>query len=161
MNTPPPIVGNARVVEFAVIDRSIKSRGDIGLFVGGKPVGRVPGLAICEDIDSKEILLLHCTQRWRERGVQSFKSLHDAKARAERAYPGVAAKWRKRKVSRLAARRLRDKEWANLRCSFCGRIPIFFQTLFSAANGARICDDCVRGFGKKLLNTPRRRDGVA
>ena len=62
MNPPPPVLDNARVLEYAIVDSSVRFSGSLQLFHGGKRVGPVPGLAICRDPDVVGLLPFHCDQ---------------------------------------------------------------------------------------------------
>lgn len=69
-----------------------------------RELGRMPALAICEDMESGERLLCHCRRSWSVRGVSVHRTVADAKAKAAQMYPGIAPLWRKAAVSRRDAR---------------------------------------------------------
>jgi|SRR5688572_27551223 hypothetical protein len=102
MKPPPPALDNAKVLEYAIVDSSVRYSGRLQLFYGGKKVGPVPGLAICRDPGVDGLLLFHCDEDWNVLGAQIWNnpdrpvvsSLRDVKERAETYYPGISAKWR-------------------------------------------------------------------
>jgi hypothetical protein len=153
IENPPPVLGNARVLEYAVLDNSVTYTGRGPLFVGTrndglKELGPVPCLAIAEDFETGDILLLHCDEGWDVLGVAGgYGSLAEAKARAERAYDGLASCWIDPKIAREQAQKFRDDMWANQRCSFCDRIPPEVSQMIER-NNVRICDVCVADFQK-------------
>lgn len=71
---PPPIIDGARVVEYAVLPKSVK-------YAIGEPVGE------------GEVPLFHCDDKWRVLSASSHPSVRQAKQRAERAHPGIAEAW--------------------------------------------------------------------
>jgi hypothetical protein len=98
---PPPIIDGATVLEYAVIDDSVRFTGRLHLYHGEKRVGPVPRLAICKDPDMDDLLLFHCdtswsvqaAQIWNAPGKPAVTSVDEVKRRAEEAYSGLAAKW--------------------------------------------------------------------
>jgi hypothetical protein len=96
-NIPPPIICvNDRVfLHYAVLDESVGFKAGHGLFfVGGKEIGPVPCLAICQDKDSPRFTLYYCDSDWGLVGVAAdYESVDAAKRRAERIYPGSSARW--------------------------------------------------------------------
>jgi hypothetical protein len=86
------VLGNARVLEYAILDESVTYSGHSSLFVGNvkehlKELGPVPRLAIAQDLKTGEIMLLHCDQDWEVLGLGgNYDSVAKAKASAERAY---------------------------------------------------------------------------
>ena len=125
------------------------------LYVNGKPLGAVPGLAIVQQNDAT-ILLLFCDEEWNAIGLVACSSLSDAKSRAEREFSGLSTKWVSAKVSEQEAPRYIEERSDGRRCSFCGKSPEAVQQVF-AASAARICDGCVRDF-YDTLNTTRPDD---
>jgi len=156
---PPPVLGNARVLEYAVLDESVTYSGHSSLFVvnvdeGLKELGPVPCLAIGEDLKTGEIMLLHCDQGWDVLGLGGkYKSIAQAKARAERAYHGISACWIDAKITQDEALRFRDEIWADKRCSFCNKIPPDFNKMIER-NNVRICDLCIAEFQKIIAEEP-------
>ena len=58
-----------------------------------RDIGPVPKLAICEDLATGQVLVMHCDSVWNVLGVHFAASVDDAKANAERAYAGVGSRW--------------------------------------------------------------------
>jgi hypothetical protein len=116
----------------------------LALLVDGKPLGTVPGIAICQE-QTGGVLLMFCDDHWQSLGVAQCSSLAEAKSRAEREYSGLSAKWIDAKVTEQEAARYIKEQDDTLRCSFCGRSPEAVKQLFTAGD-AGICDSCVREF---------------
>ncbi|HYS08780.1 MAG TPA: ClpX C4-type zinc finger protein [Myxococcales bacterium] len=160
---PPPVLGNARVLEYAVLDESVTYSGHSSLFVGKvneglKELGPVPCLAIVEDLKSGEITLLHCDHDWDLLGIGGkYESTAQAKTSAERAYHGVSGCWIDAKITRDEALRFRDEIWAEKRCSFCDKIPPDFNKMIER-NNVRICDLCIVEFQKILAEEPQSKE---
>ena len=68
------MIDGARVVEYAVIPKSVK-------YAIGEPAG--------ED----EVLLFQCDDKWRVLSASSHPSIRQAKHRAEREHPGIGEEW--------------------------------------------------------------------
>jgi ClpX C4-type zinc finger protein len=152
---PPPMLGNGRVLEYAVVDDSVKYSGHSSLFVGDasnglKELGPVPCLAITKDLKTGEIALLHCDEEWDLLGTGgNYASVAQAKAGAERAYLGITARWIDANATEDEALKYRDEVWAEEKCSFCGKIPPDFDMLIKH-DSARICDACIEKFHKMV-----------
>jgi ClpX C4-type zinc finger len=138
----------ARLLVYAVLDKTVVHSGKSTLYVDGKPIGAVPGLAVAQQ-DAGTILLLFCDQHWSPLGVVECPSMPEAKNRAEREYSGLSAKWVNANVSEQEAARYVERQNNAQLCSFCGEPPEAVQQLF-AASTARICDGCVRDFYEAL-----------
>jgi hypothetical protein len=146
---PPTIIDSAWLREYAVVDRAVVHNKKSALLVDGKPLGRVPCLAICQAFDSAEVFLLFCDKRWESRGVAGCSSVAEARKRAEREYPGISKKWVRSKVTKAQATRLMRQQLLDQSCSFCGKPPYEVGRLFSAP-AARICDQCVQAFSVEI-----------
>jgi hypothetical protein len=146
---PPPVLGNARVLEYVVLPQDIKYSGHSNMFVGGKKLEWVPCLAICQDLDTSEVLLFYCDVSWDAVGIAGKPSISKAKEIAERSYPGVSAFWVKGDATDLEAREYLRLEDERFLCSFCGRGPGEQQKLI-AKNYVRICDNCIEEFYKSI-----------
>ncbi len=150
---PPPIIASARLLAYAYVDSEVRFTDRITLYVDGTRLGPVTRLAItrnyCEPCD---ILLEFCDDTWASKGVIAFKSVEEAKRRAERGYEGIASKW-------LASTYTNDdiddflrneyevdpnSEWWKTICSFCRRERELGMIGVSAT--ATICADCVQRF---------------
>src|SRR5258708_11927337 len=121
LTPPPPALGCARVIEYAVLDESVGYTGRPTIFVGDEELGRVQRLAICDDKKSSRVLLLHCDEDWDARAISGFETVSEAKNHAERRYPGVSAQWIDAHVSEEEAERHLDEMFGDNRCSFCGK----------------------------------------
>ncbi len=132
----PEVLDGSRIVEYVVIPKSLKYSGHTNLFVDGKEIGPVPGMAIGEPVGDGEIPLFLCDEKWRVVGTSSHPSIRQAKHRAERAYPGVTALWV-------------DTGLPKVECSFCGRKSDQVRQMIAKDN-VRICDICVRESYAKL-----------
>ena len=102
MKPPPPLLDSAKVLEFAVVDSSVRFTGNLHLFHGGERVGPVPCLAIGRDPAVEGLLLFHCDDDWNVLAAQIWNSpdravvatVEEVKQRAEQYYSGISAKWR-------------------------------------------------------------------
>jgi hypothetical protein len=156
-NTPPPIICvNDRVLlHYAVLDESVGYTAGHGLFfVGGKEIGRVPCLAICQNRDSSRFTLYYCDSDWGLVGVGTdYESVVAAKRRAERIYPGSSARWIEANFTEEDVARYLDEAWSGEQCSFCGKKPYETVARFFGTNeNARICADCIVQFNSELNN---------
>jgi len=144
MLKPPPVLDCARVLQYARIDKSVRYVGRTLLFVGGRELGRVPSLAICEDRKAG-VLLFHCNHNWKVLGCSGHESVAAAKKKAKCIYPDISEHWVAAHVTKKRARKFLDSLWGNLRCTFCGKRPDEVEQLFGKRS-AHICVDCVTRF---------------
>jgi hypothetical protein len=144
---PPPVISNAWVLAYAVVDDSVKFAGRTLLFVDGKEVESVPCLAIAQSLDDGCVLLLHCSADWGVLATATFPSMDEARKRAEKIYRGLS--WKKTNFTRKEAERYLDEVSRDQRCSFCGKRPDQIDELIEK-KGARICDCCIREFHQML-----------
>ncbi len=157
---PPPVLGDARVLEYAVLDTSVTYSGHSSLFVGTageglKELRPVPCLAIAQDLKTGEIMLMHCDQDWDVLGLGGrYDSIADAKARAERTYHGASSCWIDAKVTQEEALKFRDETWADQRCSFCDKTPLDGINRMIERNNVRICDSCIAEFQQIVQEEP-------
>jgi len=143
-NEPPPVLLCARVVEYAVLTSSVRYSGHSFLFFGDKEVGPVPRLAICQKLDETTFTLFHCDDEWEVLGIAANDaSIAEAKARAERIYPGVSECWVDPQVTEADAASYIEQEFADDRCRFCGRLPPDFEKLVVHERGGSICNSCI------------------
>jgi len=141
---PPPILDSARVLEYAAVDSSVKYTGRLSLFVGGKALGAVPKLAICQNMgENSEILLFHCDNDWNVLGAGAYPTVDAARDRAEKTYAGISAKWHKSPFSLEEAETFLSELWGSNRCAFCGKTPNQVRVLIEGRTGAKICDLCI------------------
>ncbi len=102
---PPFVLDSARVIKYAILDRSVVQTGHSMMVVGGKVLGAVPRLAVCENLSlDKDYLLFYCNRRWRVLGAAGFKTLKLALKNAEKEYSGVSGKWQT--LRKLSAREI-------------------------------------------------------
>ena len=161
-STPPPIIGtnDRRLLCYAVLDKAVGYNPDHGrLFVGGKPIWRLPCLAISEDKNSSEFTLCCCKRDWSPVGIAGCRTVAGAKTLAERIYRGSSAcRTKASRFSLVDRKKHLDKAFADMRCSSCGKRPD--ETIsgegFSGKNKARICGDGVRKFYDVVIKRSRR-----
>ena len=140
--TPPPlVVDSARVVAYAFVDDIAYSKWG-ALYVGGELLEHVPRLAICVNLQSdRNVLLFHCDVDWEVLGATSAATVLDLKARAEKNYPGVAARWIETGTTEEAALDFYDRESAGMNCSVCGRRPCTMNACIERESIV-VCDEC-------------------
>jgi hypothetical protein len=103
MKRPPPVLDNAEVLEFAVIDSSVRFTGALHLYHGDVRIGAVPCLAICRDPGADELLLFHCDENWSVVAAQIWNNpdrpiiatVDEVKERAEKYYSGISSRWQR------------------------------------------------------------------
>jgi hypothetical protein len=156
---PPPVLSYSRVLHYVRIEKSMAYRGRTLLFVGGKEMGRVPCMAICEDNRKDGVLLFHCDRNWKGLGVSGHDSVAAAKKKAEWIYPGLRKHWRPAHVTKLQARRYLEKNWGKLFCGFCHRRPHELELLFGKRS-AHICGDCIEKFHARLHQSSATRSAA-
>jgi hypothetical protein len=141
--SPPPAIDSARVLAYAILGDSVQWTGRQKLFHGGKEVGPVPCLALCENAwgDWKEIHIFHCNAEWDVLGAGGASTLEEAQASAERSYRGIGEKWVFLNTTKEEAREWIRKESADVLCSFCDRIPAEMNKMISGKS-ASICNYC-------------------
>ena len=108
---PPPVLSCARLLEYAVRDDSVGYAGRTFLFVGGKEVGRVPCLALCEDksVSAVAVLLFLYDEESSDLGCSGFGSVTEARDWAERTYPGISS----RRVQPVSLKKTPNAIWTN------------------------------------------------
>jgi hypothetical protein len=91
---PPPVLSCARVVAYAHIAPSIPYFQRNRLYVNNDLLGRVPALAVCQNLGpDSDTLLLHCDEQWNVLGASGAESTEAAIQLAERNYPGLESHW--------------------------------------------------------------------
>ena len=143
---PPPVLDRARVIAYALVDESVQWTGCQTLFVGGKELGPVPRLALCQNVSGvlKYILIFHCNEQWEVLGCGGGDTIDAAKASAERAYRGITAKWIETRVTEEEARAWIKENCPDISCSFCGReLGDFDQLMENKTGTVRICNLCI------------------
>jgi hypothetical protein len=145
---PPPVISFARVLSYAIVDASVSFKARRSANTDGTELGRVPRLALCQSFDDTDtsICLFHCDEEWNVLGASGDEpALQQAKTHAEQSYAGIAAKWVDTDVSEASARHWLEEHFPASLCSFCGRLPPAFETLFRGHRSG-ICGECVRSF---------------
>jgi len=150
---PPPVIDSARVISYAFVD-DIPYRKWGSLHVGDRLVEAVPCLAICRNL-GKDIgpLLFHCDDQWNTQGTSGGETVDAAKKRAEKNYPGVAARWVDVNTSVDDALRYYDEQSGNHKCSFCGKRPFELQSWITGKD-AVICRACVEDYHRTFQEMP-------
>jgi hypothetical protein len=147
---PPPVLNCARVLAYAEVDSSVKHTGRITLYVGGKELGPVPRLALCQNFDEGDVMLFHCDNEWNVLGAGGAPSFEAARESAEKEYAGISAKWIQSRFSREEAESYLRDSWGEMHCAFCGRTPNQVHFLAHGKTGARICDICISELKQEL-----------
>jgi hypothetical protein len=146
---PPPAFAGTRLIAYAILDTSIPYAGRGYIFAEGKALGRVPKLALTRS--GAETFVVYCSKAWRVRAMFGYPSVGEAKRSAQRHYPGVSRRWRRVYVTQRQVERYLRAVWKGLECSFCDRRPDQFETMVGPrGRGVRICDICVREFGRVM-----------
>src|SRR5262245_61110598 len=116
---PPIVIDGCRIEHYAIRPRSIRFQGRGLLFRGDREVRSVPCLALGRDREGR-VRLLHCDGRWRSRiCAGGYATVREAKARADRFFPGISKHWRKTGYTARQARRVLGKDPA---CSICRKL---------------------------------------
>ena len=140
---PPPALDSARVIAYALVGDSVQWTGRQKLLYGGKEVGPVPCLALCQNAfgDWKDIHIFHCTADWEVIAAGGASTVEEAQAIAEHAYRGISAKWVFLNTTEQEAREWIRNESADMLCSFCERIPAEMKKVITGKSGS-ICNYC-------------------
>jgi hypothetical protein len=155
--SPPPILDSARTLWYAVKDEDVIFTDRIHLFVGEERLGEVSYLAICENYNEpNDILLLFCDSEWNCKGVIGCKSVEEAKIKAEKGYEGISSKWVHAEASKGELDNYLRKvyevdpntEWWSTRCSFCGQEDVKMVT----SEHAQICNECIKQFHQMITD---------
>jgi len=140
---PPIQILQARVDQYAIRDRSFKFRGHRLLFSDDKEVGPVPRLALAHG-GRGDILLVHCDRRWNVIGFSGHPTMREAKADAERFYPGISKAWKRTGYTRTQARRALAR-LPNPRCAICRKFWHEVQEIVEVKKARLVlCDVCIR-----------------
>lgn len=159
MNKPPiSIFIPSYVVEYAVVDSTVKFMNRKNLNVGGNWLGAVPKLAICKNLETSEYHLSHCDDEWNDLcAVQTAKTIQEIKEIAEKHYQGIGKNWVTSGYSETDAIASLNEEIETTKCSFCGRSPHDESTRsMIVSDNARICDVCIREFYHEIQNMSGR-----
>jgi hypothetical protein len=153
MDSPPPLslCLPTFVIEYALVDSSIKYHERKNLNVGGEWLGAVPKLAICLNLRTNEYHLSHCNDEWEDLcSVESRKTIQEIKALAERRYEGIGEKWIPTDYTEAEAEahfRELASEWT---CSFCKKSLEESMDGMVVKDNATICYACIKSFGDKI-----------
>ena len=145
MEQPPRIIDGAFVKAFAVLDSTVTFKNRTYVYFGGKQVGKVPALAICQYVGEAEFLMFYCSENWEVLGISGFETVEAAVNRAEIEYEGVSKKWQHPNVTE------KDPLPEDLepKCSFCDKPYFKLEGLFEGTN-AFICYECVRNLHEAI-----------
>lgn len=144
---PPPAIDSARVLWYAIKSEEVVYKSRSTLYVGGRLLGEVPCLAVCDNRKiCGDFLLLLCNTDWEALGAAGADSVEEAKEWAEREYIGISKQWIKVKYSKREAdkylatvQRENEEYWAGI----CTEV----QRKLSG----RVVDCCVC---KKIISNP-------
>lgn len=136
------------VVEYAVVDSTVKYMNKKNLWAGDEWLGAVPKLAISKDIETSEFRLSHCNEEWEDLcAVQSASTIEEIKEIAEKHYQGINKKWIQTDYNESDAIALIEAEKEAVKCSFCGRSPWDEEIGRMVINEkARICELCIKSY---------------
>ena len=154
MNTVPPLSlsFSTFVVEYAIVDSSIKYHERKNLNVGGEWLGAVPKLAICLNLRSSEYHLSHCNDEWEELcNVETRKTIQEIKALAERRYEGIGEKWISTDYTATEAEAYFQEVASEWTCSFCKK-SLYDEPMdgMIVCDHAKICYGCIKSFADKI-----------
>ena len=146
---PPPALDCAHAIEYAIVDDTVSFEQRHTVNVGGEWLGEVPRLAVCRNLDEAKFMVFHCDHEWNVLGVAAgYNSIEEAKAKTERSYRGVSAKWVATGYSRDEAAKYVAEQFKDKECSFCGRTPMQYRAI--AGDKVRICNHCVEEFHQAM-----------
>lgn len=142
------------VVEYAIVDSTVKYMNKKNLWAGDEWLGAVPKLAISKDIETSEFRLSHCNEEWEDLcAVQSAMTIEEIKEIAEKHYQGINKKWIQTDYNESDAIALIEEEKEMSMCSFCGRSPWDEEMQKMIINEkARICGRCIKSFYNEIQN---------
>lgn len=101
IDPPPEEIDSCKVLAYVVVPPELPFTDVLNLNVGGKWLGRVPRLAICEWDYRPILMLFHCDDEWNSLGVQAWerpspdrpRTVAEVIDRTDRYYPGLRAGW--------------------------------------------------------------------
>ena len=149
MKAPSAVLGGLYVVAYAHVDDSVQFTQTYTLLVDGHWLGAVPNLAICQEFDSHEYAIQHCTEEWEPVGIAAgFESRAEAIRRIELSYHGIHAKWVNASITFEEAKVFHDTELRAESCSFCGKTPLEVSKMVAAMTPGevKICNHCIDTF---------------
>jgi ClpX C4-type zinc finger len=142
---PPPALDYARVLAYAVVDDTVEWTGRQRLYVNDELLGRVPHLAIGQNLSvtRDEFLLFHCNEKWEVLGVVPRDSVSEIRDTAERWYRGIEEKWIETDSTPESAERWIRAQERTVSCSFCEKFPTQVESM-TFGKSACICDECIK-----------------
>lgn len=155
-NDAPDIVLNcARVISYALVDDSVTYVERGNFFVDGKLLGAVPKLAICQNLDEEDIMILHCDNEWNVLGAAGGnRTVEEAKESVEKSYGGLKKKWVDTGTTKEEAFQYLEEEFEDEKCSFCGKWPLDVELMIG--DKVRICNYCVDKF-HAIVHEPKEQ----
>jgi hypothetical protein len=118
-------------------------------------------MAICREKNG--LNLFYCDRRWNVLGCSgAHASIRAAKARAERAYPGISKWWIKTGYTASQAQKFFDDTGYYVRCSFCRRSQFDVESLVTSKKpSVAICDRCIHEFSELVKERPEGTTSAA
>jgi hypothetical protein len=149
-----PGIATGPTTHWVVVPPAVPFRNNRSFWVGDKLLRRKPHLAICQDRLKDRLkhtlVLLFCDKRWRPVGVTTAESLAEAKAIAERHYPGLMPHWVDAGITERQAERYMKQLRRDFGCSFCGLSPAEHGGSQIESRSARICSSCIQELHQNL-----------
>src|SRR6267143_498351 len=122
MTKPPPALDGALVIAFALADETVKYEERQTLFINEALLGRVPKLAICQNLEETEFMVFHCNHDWEVLAVTGgYESAAAAKSRTELSYHGIDTKWDSTDYKKEDANSFLEGLFKEDSCTFCGK----------------------------------------
>ena len=90
MGHPPGEIGGAKVLRYALLDKSVRATGSCQHWVQGQIMGPAHALAICQYEGEAGYYLFSCDTRWQSVTDTWHKTIEDAQRQAEFEYEGVS-----------------------------------------------------------------------
>ncbi len=146
---PPPLLGTAKLLEYAIVDDSVVFTYRQNLFVDGTKLGPVPCIGLCQDFGNSRFYIYYCDENWNVLAVTGCGTITDLKRKAEYAYNGILMKWIKSPYTEDQIIEYTNKKWGRFRCSFCHKWPWQVRQIFNRFR-SRICNECVHEFSQML-----------
>jgi hypothetical protein len=92
---PPRIIDSSEVLSYAIVPEDVVFAARSYIFVDGVRLGRVPGIAIVQQLDQERaLLMLYLDDDWNSIAAVDGVSVASLKAMAELDYPGIETFWK-------------------------------------------------------------------
>jgi ClpX C4-type zinc finger protein len=142
---PPPTLATARVLEYAILDDSMRSTITNNLVSLKGPVSRLAVIAATELRGSEgRFDLVYSDREWNVLGIKPCWSTKQAKTVAEELCGGVSPLWTDAGITKEQAAKHLD-ELCPMWCNFCGLSALEpGEHRFIEKNGSYICESCVK-----------------